>query len=186
MGKPLPPAIVDEIIWLWNLGQSAGVVGKAVDMSKNSVIGIVHRARIKGIYVRTSQTHVEGSMKRPRSLKWRKEPSVPVLPLKPKKKPRKRPSRAKAATVALDPDTPALPQILDAKYGQYRLWELPAKGCRWSDSNGRARTYLFCGKPGFPWCPEHHKRVYTKARPERRLSLEEIVKIRNARSRYVA
>ena len=46
------------------------------------------------------------------------------------------------------------------------LWELKPNTCRWPSGGPWERAKFFCGEPAAPgcsWCPEHRRRVFTKA-----------------------
>jgi hypothetical protein len=54
----------------------------------------------------------------------------------------------------------------DEKAPRVPLWELKTKSCRWPSGAPSEPAKFFCGKPttlGSSWCPEHRRRVFTKA-----------------------
>ena len=54
----------------------------------------------------------------------------------------------------------------DDKAPRVPLWELKRNSCRWPSGAPGEPAKFFCGKPtalGCSWCPEHRRRVFTKA-----------------------
>jgi len=150
--KPINPHHSD-IIEKWNEGKSAGQIATFFAITRNSVIGVVFRARKMGIITRKDQYPTP-------QLKVKKVAKKPIRP--------KRFVSAVAFTFTQTKDTMARtpPSIRDIPEKYERtdgkdLLTLNPCDCRFSVGKG-----TFCGKNGKssakPWCEEHYSIVYTK------------------------
>ena len=150
----LPQDLVDAIVKLWNHGHSSTTIGKRFNRSRNSIIGIVHRARDKGVHVVAYVVNPGKSPKRRHNK--RRQPAKPKTadlgPLPP--------SLPQATPVAPGLEIAASERPTRSRFGSYAITNLPPGGCRYSGST--RRPLLFCGRPGYPWCPEHRELVYVK------------------------
>ena len=147
----VPQETIDAIVVMWNKGMSSTQIGIRLHRSRNSIIGLVHRAKEKGAEVRV----YEGSSK-------------PSKPRKPRKRSRPVPKPVKTGPTLADRAWATMPPpaleilVRDAPtasdFGTFTIVNVPNAGCRYSSSE--SRPMLFCGKPGFPWCDEHRKIVF--------------------------
>ena len=144
-------AAVARLKELWGEGFSASECGKRMGVSRNSVIGKIHRLGLSGKY------------RRPRE--GRRRMTKP-----------KRDAASKRRDV-LDVQTPQKsvtpPERCDAPIGKRDLSEEPRRGsfdllelklgqCRYPHGE---RPFRFCGAPvvdGYPYCLEHAELCYNK------------------------
>ncbi len=141
-----------QIIALWNNGHTSGEVAAALGITRNAVMGIVHRAQKNGeakshTYDRANAVKPKKPERLPQApklttiapVKLKKEPEMPKPPLVPPKSPEE------AAHVAKPK----------------RIMQLGMHDCRWI-----LPDKLYCGqfaaKPSEPWCKEHHAIVYQR------------------------
>ena len=147
-----PDAAIARLKQLWGEGLSASECGQRMGVSRNSVIGKVHRLGLSGKY------------RRPRE--GRRRMTKP-----------KRDAASKRRDV-LDVQTPqksvTSPESRDAPVGKRDLSEEPRRGsfdlldlklgqCRYPEGNGP--PFAFCGAPivdGYPYCHEHAELCYNK------------------------
>lgn len=67
----------------------------------------------------------------------------------------------------MDEEKPMLPplRLVEHKPGRKTFFELERHDCRWTDSNGHASDFIFCGEEtvlGRPYCAEHCLRAGDK------------------------
>lgn len=127
---------VDEIVRLWNDGESAAQIGRRYNCSRNAIIGVIHRLRDSRKVLR----HGPSSTRTPRHPVPR-ERFVDVRPRLLKKPP-------------VDMEEPTV-------LGPLNDFPPPST-CRWTNDDV-AKDFRFCGHPvikeGVAWCPFHDKKV---------------------------
>ena len=137
-----------------NSSQIAAALGNGI--TRNAVLGKIHRMRSKGTALPTSA-------------------ATPALKPKPKPKPRP-PARQHAlsygfgAAARPTPDAPPRPVVLtphdtiDPKApGLLRMMDLARPHCRWPLNSATQGEYYFCGAPQVlnrPYCPAHVALAY--------------------------
>ena len=129
-------AAIERLKTLWTEGYSASEVGAFLGVSRNSVIGKLHRLGLTGMQRR--RTRPKGS-------------SAPRLVAPP---PRVRKPKPIAPLLTSIEQVSKEPVI-----GSFTLMDLKFGSCRWpSDGDG---PWTFCGAPqefGSSYCLEHHRR----------------------------
>lgn len=130
----------------WNGGLTGGALANLHGITRNAVIGIVHRAKAAGVKVREGEVY---SVKPPRP-RNKPKPGIPILIVpsvlvthRPEgnwQKRRPPPKLTEPPVAGVDPST--------LWVGFVNLQN--NAGCRYS-----LDAKLFCNAPGFPYCPEH-------------------------------
>jgi hypothetical protein len=137
---------ITKLCDMWEAGKSLVEIAKELNRTKGTIAGKVDRLKKAG----RLEGHRDPLMERRIKMKS----AATKAP-----KPRKRHSKAKGDPLA---ELDALaPEIVLPGVG---LEDLTMYNCRWlmtepHEWNGDPR---YCGKSGFPWCPEHKIRVYGK------------------------
>ena len=139
-----------EILAMWSKGVTSGDIAKALSISRNQVMGVVHRAQKLGLGTRHAYDRAQAA-KKPRAARLPKAPALTtVAPVKLKKEPEmpKKP---------LEPPKP--PEELRHVAKPKRIMQLGFNDCRWIRPDK-----LYCGQfasnPMQPWCKEHRALVY--------------------------
>jgi hypothetical protein len=161
--KAGPQAITEEVkaqvFALWNAGKSAGQIAVMLHLtSRNTVIGMVNRARAKGMDLRfTSHNARANSGPKPKAEKkavtlvpFAAVDAVKPVAVKPAEKVIKLPLRRALPK----PDLPA------SSREWVPLLHTAHRSCRFE------RDSLFCNAPvpdvGPMWCDQHRRRVYAR------------------------
>jgi GcrA cell cycle regulator len=151
----------------WNAGLSAKTIGEKYGISRNSIIGKVHRARIAGRDLRIDMGLAEQAALRAKARAAREhemrlkaiEAGVPMIIQRTLPKPKKKRTRYAAVPkpkLVTAPPSIALPTTSDR---WVPLLELANETCRFTHT-GRE----FCNAPahmGSSWCEEHFARVFS-------------------------
>lgn len=168
--------MVEDLKKMWKEGLTTGEIGKRLNVSKNSIVGKVHRLGLSG---------------RPSPIK--KKDDEPVAPKAPKAKPAKakaesKPAEKKALSPAKETAVTSKPaetvaeekkkavsfHPMPAKEGVHRnghhhhnlsLTELDNHTCRWPVGDPKDANFHFCGKKvrlGQTYCEEHSSVAYVK------------------------
>jgi hypothetical protein len=139
------------IVAAWLDGSSSGQIASRFGVTRNVVMGVVHREKSRviragGEFKSSREIEKQERTPRPRQSKV-VEATAPVAVA----------AAGVVAVIAKRAVAPA-PIRLDLSGGGrwVPLLETKTHSCRWSD-DGR----LFCNAEGHPWCDEHHRRAYT-------------------------
>ena len=147
--------MVEELRKMWKEGLTTGEIGKRLNVSKNSIVGKVHRLGLSG---------------RPSPIKKKEEDQVktvaPEKPAKPEADPVPAPARKKPET-ELKASPATAPKAYSASHncGSVRLTELDNHTCRWPVGDPKDENFHFCGKKvrlGQTYCEEHSAQAYVK------------------------
>lgn len=149
--------MVEDLIKMWGEGLTTGEIGKRLGVSKNSIVGKVHRLGLSG---------------RPSPIKKKDgEEGIIVKEPEPKAKPEKNNHKAEKA----------LPQKTEEKCEvknccnehlkrsfnhKTSLTDLDNHTCRWPLGDPKDENFHFCGKKvkiGQTYCDEHSAVAYVKA-----------------------
>lgn len=135
------------VVELWNKGYSAGYIASRMGVSRNAIIGVIHRIKYTGIEVR------EGIAESPagpsKRIRKRAEPSAPkILEEHYKPAPILKPEIVAGDILNITVvDNPRWVSLFDVKKDH----------CRYT-KDGKT----FCNDVGFPWCEEHKEIVIKK------------------------
>ncbi len=159
--------MVEDLRQLWEQGLSASEIAKKIGVSKNSVVGKVHRLCLTA---------------RPSPIKKKDEDEAVKAVAKPQKtsKPEK-PAKVKKeeasvrevvlegpvveAEIEIVTEAPKAEKHHDCN-GHVKLVELDSHTCRWPLGDPRDEDFCFCGRKvrmGQTYCEEHATMAYVKA-----------------------
>jgi len=131
-------AAIARLKALWAEGLSASEVGKRLGVSRNSVIGKIHRLGLSGKYRRPRE--------RVRRMRAKAKPAQLLEIEQP---------------VSSRPEMPQIRQ--DIRPGSFDLLELRAGMCRWPE--GDRAPYSFCGAPvafDSSYCRKHYALAHSR------------------------
>ncbi|MCM1323454.1 MAG: GcrA family cell cycle regulator [Acetobacter sp.] len=139
---------VEELKRMWDRGMTTGQIAKALNVTKNSIIGKVHRlcltARPSPIKKSDTETEDKKAVKIKEKRKQTKETSSKT-------------------TTAKDVKSVEKPEIVEKT--NIPLVKLDNHTCRWPMGDPRDDDFCFCGKrikTGQTYCEEHAAVAYVK------------------------
>ena len=140
--------MVEDLKKMWHEGLTTGEIGKRLGVSKNSIVGKVHRLQLSG---------------RPSPIKKKDEISEEkAAPAKPAKEEKAAPVKAKEEK---RPE-PAKEEKFEPVAKIPSLTDLDNHPCRWPVGDPKDENFHFCGKKvksGQTYCEEHANIAYVKA-----------------------
>ena len=141
--------MVKELEKMWQNGLTTNEIAKHLGVSKNSVVGKVHRLSL---------------IARPSPIKKKEEEAQ--LPLvQPVKKPHQKQKDESAKEVCPQESTPVLTEKPVTTKGCIKLSELNSHTCRWPIGDPKDDHFCFCGnkvRAGQTYCDEHAAIAYVK------------------------
>ena len=142
--------MVESLRQMWVEGLTATEIAKKLGVSKNSIVGKVHRlcltARPSPIKKKDEEINEQEAKNTPQPVE---QPTVVVK------------ATPKAKSVAEPKEVS--PKDVD---GKTRLVDLDSHTCRWPIGDPRDEDFCFCGKKvraGQTYCDEHSTMAYVKA-----------------------
>ena len=164
--------MIEELKKLWAQGITTGEIGKKLGVSKNSIVGKVHRLGLSGrpSPIKKKDDGKENETK-PTSAPKNKTEKTTAKPA-PKEKTTVPPvetpqseERAPNPTSQVSQARPA-PAPTHFKEGKASLTDLDNHTCRWPIGDPKDENFHFCGrkvKIGQTYCEEHASLAYVKA-----------------------
>jgi GcrA cell cycle regulator len=140
---------IEQLRALVEEGLSATKIGLALGYTRNAVIGKLNRIRHEGV----------GETLR---LKGRFGPQAKRDQSRPRRLPKPEP---RPMVEEEKPMSPPPLRLVEHKPGRKTFFELGRYDCRWTDSNGHAGDFIFCGDEtvlGRPYCAHHCLRAGDK------------------------
>ncbi len=160
--------MIAELKKLWQEGVTTGEIGKRLNVSKNSIVGKVHRLGLSGRPSPIKRKDPDAT--KTTAPKAEKKPASPKSP-KPKveKTPEPKPVKAKVEIVK-EPEVEFIPippvEKTPSKAGQnVSLTDLDNHTCRWPIGDPKDENFHFCGNKvriGQTYCDEHAAIAYVK------------------------
>ena len=159
--------MVEELKKLWKEGMTTGEIGKRLGVSKNSIVGKVHRLGLSGrpSPIKRKEDKVEEPVKKvaaEKVCKKVKEAKPVVAKVEPVVKP--------------EPVVKKLPEVSESDIceievrspvnGKVTVADLDNHTCRWPIGDPKDENFHFCGrkvKLGQTYCEEHAAIAYVKA-----------------------
>lgn len=184
--------MVEELKKLWAEGVTTGEIGRRLNISKNSIVGKVHRLGLSGRpspIKKKSDTAPNDKPTKPAKQPKEKKPTVKEPKVETKKTPAKevsaKPQKEKPAgpQKVIVPESKSLPNIASDeediklakslnisnqktdKTDNLSLVELDNHTCRWPIGDPKDENFHFCGKKirlGQTYCEEHAAIAYVK------------------------
>lgn len=146
---------VEELKRMWDKGMTTGQIAKVLNVTKNSIIGKVHRLCL---------TARPSPIKKSENSEDKKKTSKPAKVEKNKtKETPSKPAKCVKKTPIEEPQKPATPVIEETNIP---LVKLDNHTCRWPIGDPKDEDFCFCGKrikTGQTYCEEHAAVAYVKA-----------------------
>lgn len=143
---------VEELKKMWDKGMTTGQIAKALNVTKNSIIGKVHR-----LCLTARPSPIKKS-----SDKTEKKATTPKQAKEVKKETTKSVSKKETSVVA-ETEKKVAPVVEETNIP---LVKLDNHTCRWPMGDPRDEDFCFCGKrikTGQTYCEEHAAVAYVKA-----------------------
>ena len=141
------PERIKVLIGLWEEGLPTSEIGRRLGVTKNAVVGKVHRLGLKK-----------------RQSPIRQSAGTSSQPKKAKKAPPAQPTTAQPQSAPVKLPTGDV----------VRLEELTAQMCCWPEGEPGTPEFHFCGQPAVPekpYCEEHCARAYVKVSKDKKKSV---------------
>lgn len=156
--------IQQKIREMWDQNLTTREIGAALGLSKNSVCGLLHRMRTKGVDLPKKPRN--GSTRTQKREQIAKVEKVTALKVKAAAKPVE-----PVPEIVVPVVPPPLPKPAE-KQGRFRFIDLRRNSCRYVVSGKTAEEFMFCGEPKKrgAYCEEHAKLCYVPLSKEARRS----------------
>ncbi len=144
--------MVEDLKIMWKQGLTTGEIGKRLGVSKNSIVGKVHRLQLDA---------------RPSPIKKKDEKTISDASKNTSARPseEKAPAAQTAAPAAEPAVLPVRPTGRNTPCGSVQLTDLDNHTCRWPLGDPKDENFHFCGKKvkiGQTYCEEHAALAYVK------------------------
>ena len=155
-----PKERVEQLLKLRDEGHGPTDIGRMMCITRNAVIGKLHRLGLTGQRQKNGGLPIKPSVMNKRILVAPKVKQLREIAVKMRQ--------------ALPPVPLPAPETFEAGYHPLNLslLELPANGCRWPVNNAAPNEmHLFCGHPkaeGKSYCERHVERSISRAAPRNR------------------
>ena len=148
--------MVEDLKIMWKQGLTTGEIGKRLGVSKNSIVGKVHRlqldARPSPIKKKDEEPQVT------EEIQVKETPSKNKTDKKVAEPESKAPEKTAPISVSVAP-------VEKKNNGYVRLTDLDNHTCRWPVGDPKDENFHFCGKKvriGQTYCEEHAALAYVK------------------------
>lgn len=143
----------EEVIKLWKEGLSSGLIARTLNITRNQVMGHVHRAQKAGLVEKRAEPkqRLENPTHKPKTVSLApKKATLPVLKIVEKP--------------VNDPKPVVPPPAPEVKRGKPKtILQLGVFDCRYILDNGKY-CGVFTDNYKQPWCPEHRQIVYVPSK----------------------
>lgn len=143
---------------LWEAGLSASQIAGELNITRNAVIGKVHRLGLGG------------RAKSPSSAAPRPRKARPARVAESNASPKPRSTLAELLDVDLEPDLAAFDTVVPMSQ-RLSLSQLDDTNCHWPVGDPQSPDFFFCGGlslTGLPYCAQHSRVAYQPAADRRR------------------
>lgn len=151
------PERINTLIALWEEGLPTSEIGRRLDVTKNAVVGKVHRlglpkrnSPIKGAQTQQAAKPAPASAPAPTPVEKAEEPVAEVAAAP---APKKAPAKPKKDVIHMENLRPGM--------------------CCWPEGEPGKDDFHFCGQPSVPekpYCAEHCERAYVRSTKDRKPS----------------
>ena len=158
--------MVDQLREMWKQGLTTGEIGKRLGVSKNSIVGKVHRLGLSG---RPSPIKKKDDKEAPAEKKEATESTIKATKPKAEKAPVAKAPKAEKKVE----EQPEIEEKLEISApvashhnGKTSLTDLDNHTCRWPIGDPKDENFHFCGRKvriGQTYCDEHANIAYVKA-----------------------
>lgn len=164
--------MIEQLKKMWDEGLTTGEIGKRLNVSKNSIVGKVHRLGLSGRPSPIKRKNPEAQTVKPKTEKKPNPPVVKEVKQEKKLPPEPKPIKVKEPEPVKEkePEVKFIPVIKEekapSKAGQnVSLVELDNHTCRWPIGDPKDENFHFCGNKvriGQTYCDEHAAIAYVK------------------------
>lgn len=173
MNNDWTPERTNALIALWDEGHSTAEIGRRLGVTKNSVVGKVHRLRLpkRGSPIHSSSGRSEAPISLPRAPISRGHANP-----RPTASPQSRSAPATAVAAQPQPQ-PIVPKVEyePMPTNVINLSALTSDMCSWPIGDPGTDGFRFCGRSavtGKPYCAEHCSIAYVKVSKDRNKETE--------------
>lgn len=160
---------VELLTKLWKDGFSASqIAGKLGGVSRNAVIGKVHRLGLSG---RGAPSKTKTTIRKPSSA-MKSSQAKTVSPSAAAERPaprQERPSPKLATVDGVKAPPTHIPENPEQDVARVKLLDLQPGQCKWPCGDPQTDTFGFCGLPkvpGLPYCEAHAARAFVQSRKD--------------------
>lgn len=162
--------MVEDLRRMWKEGLTTGEIGKRLSVSKNSIVGKVHRLGLSGrpspIKKKEDSSNADtpAPVKAEKAVKEEKAPTPAKVEKQPKTETHA-PKEEKVEKIAKSDIIKTDTRFDIYKKGKTTLTDLDNHTCRWPIGDPKDETFHFCGKKikvGQTYCEEHSAIAYVK------------------------
>ena len=180
---PWTDEVVDELRRMWAEGLTTSEIAKSLGVSKNSIVGKVHRLGLSGrpSPIKRKVEVTKASSKKKAAVEVeiveiKEEPKVVAPEVKKEvKKTAPAPAKQTAKEKKAEAKTVEVEEVIEiitpvethpkSKDGLVRLVDLDGHTCRWPVGDPKDEKFHFCGKKvrlGQTYCEEHSEVAYVR------------------------
>lgn len=148
--------MIDKLCQMWKQGLTTNEIAKNLGVSKNSIVGKVHRLNL---------TARPSPIKKKEDMPTEKAAQKPLAPDPKSSKISKNINKIKLDSVEINLAPLTEVSTKTEKNGCISLTELDNHTCRWPMGDPRDESFCFCGKKvrsGQTYCEEHAAIAYVK------------------------
>lgn len=158
--------MVDQLRAMWIEGLTTGEIGKRLGVSKNSIVGKVHRLGLSGrpSPIKKKENSDNGKETPEAAIKPEKEKQTPKE-VKPAKAKIEKPVQAETRAEKIAERAECSHKPFHNRNGKTMLTDLDNHTCRWPLGDPKDENFHFCGKKvriGQTYCDEHANIAYVK------------------------
>ncbi len=154
--------MIEQLIQLWQSGLTTNDIAKELGMSKNSIVGKVHRLNLEARPSPIKKKEEEVTVSEEKSVKKEKNtPQQIVIEFEEQVEKIKVEKQEKPENIEQKPVVHTHKRPVTC----VKLSELDSHTCRWPIGDPKDEDFCFCGKkvrPGQTYCDEHAAIAYVK------------------------